>query len=267
MSNSAAPDIADLSDAAFGSNPSSWPLPPAADPADLWLRAVAAGGQGHYSSALADLDRLRRIVARGRYASLALSTRASFLRQLGWHDCARPLDGQALAVANGDGESSADALIGLAADALGVGRSAASARALGRAAGLVEAAQVPRLRVRHAWVSAELAMVCGDGGAAVGHAGAAIELAEQLGSVRHLVKSGVVLAAARCCHGDVAGARRSADEALCSAGRHGLVPLRWAAACLLADIGSAEHSPAEIAGIRDRCAGIVTRWGGVWRPR
>ena len=35
-----------LSAAAFGEDPGMWPLPAAHTPAELWLRAVAAGGQG-----------------------------------------------------------------------------------------------------------------------------------------------------------------------------------------------------------------------------
>ena len=267
MSISATPCVAEMTDAAFGSNPAMWPLPSARTPTELWLRAVAAAGQGRYSSALADLERLHRSAADGSLQSLALSTRASFHRQLGWHDRARPLDGQALARAGADAESRADALIGLAADALGVGRLAASARALARAVEQVERAGVARLPVRVAWVSAELAMVGGDGRSAIEHAAAAVELAAELGSERHRVKSQVVLAAAQCCRGELSASSRTADEALQEAGRHGLQPLRWAAASLLADIGSAAHSPAEITRIRDECVSIVTRWGGVWRPR
>ncbi len=96
-------------------------------------------------------------------ASLAHSTRASFLRQLGWHDRARGWDGRAMALAGSDQEAGADALIGLAADALGVGRFAASAAALRRAGELLAGSVPPRLPVRLAWVSAELAMARGDG--------------------------------------------------------------------------------------------------------
>jgi hypothetical protein len=35
-----------LANAAFGDDPQRWPLPPASTPHELWLRAVAAGGQG-----------------------------------------------------------------------------------------------------------------------------------------------------------------------------------------------------------------------------
>src|ERR1700751_451822 len=109
-----------LANAAFGDDPSLWPLPPASTPHKRWLRAVVAGGQGRYGSAMADLDGVCRLQRGGPPVSLAHSTRASFLRQLGWHDRARGGDGRAMAVAGADPEASADALIGLAADAAGV---------------------------------------------------------------------------------------------------------------------------------------------------
>ena len=91
-----------------------------------------------------------------------------------------------------------------------------------------------------AWVSAELAMARGDGAAAVGHAERAVELAAALGSARHAVKSEVVLAAALCCAGDLERPGGSPTPRW-SHRRLGLIPLRWALACLLADIGSATH--------------------------
>ena len=50
----------ELADAAFGPTPDLWPLPDAETDTDLWLRAVAAGAQGRYSSARADLGELLR---------------------------------------------------------------------------------------------------------------------------------------------------------------------------------------------------------------
>src|ERR1700758_2991032 len=123
----------ELAAAAFGDRPGSWPLPTAATPQQLWLRAVAAGGQGRYGSAYRDLAEARRTGPTARWVSLAHSTQASFLRQLGWHALARGWDGRAVALAGEDPEARADALIGLAADALGVGRFAAAATLLARA--------------------------------------------------------------------------------------------------------------------------------------
>ena len=251
-----------LTNAAFGDDPGCWPLPAAGSAEELWLRAVVAGGQGRYASAYTDLARVRRAHGVGRLASLAHSTQASFLRQLGWHDRARGWDGRALAVAAEDLEALGDALIGLAADALGVGRFAASAAALRRAQGLLDEGPA-RLAVRLAWVSAELAMATGDGAAAVGHAERAVELAAALGSTRHSVKSDVVLAAALCSDGRLDRSRNVADAALDTTQRLGFVPLNWALACLLGDIGSGNHSAAQVVGIRDESADTVRRRGGV----
>ncbi|MGE2832376.1 hypothetical protein [Mycobacterium sp. SMC-4] len=258
---------AELEDAAFGRSPGRWPLPDACRAHDLWLRAVAAAGQGRYAGALADLAVVLRRTTRGPLASLAHSTRASFLRQLGWHERARTFDGRAWALSGGVGEPAADALIGLAADALGVGRFAASERALARAADVVAETHVARLPVRLAWVSAELAMVRGDGARAVDFARQAVDLAEATGSVRHDVKSRVVLAAAHCSAGDLDSSRRVADAALAATEDLRLAPLRWAAASLLADIGSNSYAEAQVTALRDRAATDVIRWGGVWRSR
>lgn len=260
-----------LADAAFGPDPGRWPLPAAQTTGDLWLRAVAAGGQGRYATARADLDELLRREPAGRLASLALSTHASFLRQTGWHGSARGWDGRAWGLSAGDPETGVDALVGLAADALGVGRFASSADLLGRAGELHRAAGgLPaRLAIRLAWVSAELAMFTGGGSAAVRHARHGVELA---GSAlpdlrRHRVKSDVVLAAALCSAGELDEAREVGTAALAAAGHHGLIPLQWAVACLLGDIGTPAHSPAEIADVRDRSAAFVTRHGGRWNRR
>jgi hypothetical protein len=251
-----------LANAAFGDDPHRWPLPQASTPYELWLRAVAAGGQGYYGSAMADLDRVCRLHRGGPLVSLAHSTRASFLRQLGWHDRARRWDGRAMALAGSDQEAGADALIGLAADALGVGRFAVSATALRRAGELLTESAPPRLPVRLAWVSAELAMARGEGAAAVTHADRAVELAAAFGSARHAVKSDVIRAAAMCSAGDIDASRQVADAALEDTEPLGIIPLRWALACLLADIGSTRHTAADVLRIRNECAATVRRRGG-----
>jgi hypothetical protein len=256
-----------MAQTAFGDDPGRWPLPTARTPLESWQRAVAAGGQGRYASGFADLDDIARAPAAGPLTSLALSTRASFLRQLGNHVGARSWDGRAFALAGSDAEASADALLGLAADALGIGRFALSARLLQRARAMIGDASPGRLPVRFGWVSAELAMFTGDGAAAVGHAERAVALAASTGSVRHAVKSDVVLAAALCSAGDSAASRRVADAALATTERFGLIPLTWALASLLADIGSAVHAADRIAEIRADSADTVRRRGGVWSER
>ncbi|HWT48175.1 MAG TPA: hypothetical protein VN255_06210 [Mycobacterium sp.] len=258
-----------LAAAAFGDQPGSWPLPTATTPNQLWLRAVASGGQGRYASAYQDLAVLRRSGPAGRLASLAHSTQASFLRQLGWHTVARGWDGRALALAGTDPEARADALIGLAADALGVGRFAAAATLLAAVDPLlVSGPAVPdRLPVRRGWVAAELAMASGEGELAVRRAEEAVQLARAMAvvSARHRVKSEMVLAAALCSAGSTDRARAVAEAALEATGRFELIPLRWALACLLIDIGNDTFSAQKLHEIRDICAGQVRRAGGAWR--
>lgn len=110
-------------------------------------------------------------------------------------------------------------------------------------------------------------MARGDGAAAVPDAERAVELAVELGSARHALKSHVILAAALCSAGDLESSRRVADPALESSLRLGMIPLRWALACLLVDIGSATCSAAEVVAIRDEAADTVRRRGGVWPVR
>ncbi|GLP77228.1 hypothetical protein TUM20983_43380 [Mycobacterium antarcticum] len=259
--------MSSLDEAAFGEDPGRWPLPAAGTAAELWLRAVAAGGQGRYGSAAADLESLGRTRPHRALASLAHSTRASFLRQLGGHREARAWDGLAWVAADSNLAAGADALIGLAADALGLGRFALARRLLLRAEGLLALDAPTRLAVRLSWVHAELAMFTGEGTAAVGHAESAVDSAQRSGSARHRTKSQVVLSAALCSAGDVDASRRVADAALRDAERLGLIPLSWASASLLADIGSAEYGPAEIAARRDGFAEVIRHRGGTWTAR
>lgn len=257
----------ELAAVAFGDQPGRWPLPAAKTPHQQWLRAVGAGGQGRYGTAYADLAALRGAAPSDRLSSLAHSAHASFLRQLGWHSLARGWDGRAWALAGDDPEAAGDALIGLAADALGVGRLVAAAALLQRANSFVAQAP-PRLAIRNAWVAAELAMFGGDGGGAVHNAEVAVELAATTldGSARHRAKSQVVLAAALCTSGALDRARDVADAALELTGQLGLVPLRWAVACLLVDLGVETPTRiAELRDLRDDCARRVEHWGGAWR--
>ncbi|MGV0813274.1 hypothetical protein ABQF34_15030 [Mycolicibacterium boenickei] len=252
-----------LADAAFGAEPGRWPLPTATTAHQRWLRAVAAGGQGRYGCAFTELAMITRSRDAGPVLSLAHSTRASFLRQLGGHARARGVDGLAWACRGEDTEAAADALVGLAADALGVGRFGVSARLLDRARA-IDTTGHPRQRIRLSWVSAELAMARGDGVAAVDHAEQGVAAAADHSSTRHAVKSDVVLAAALCSAGKLDAAREVADGALLATEKSGLIPLRWALACLLADIGSTVHDAAQIGQIRDLSADTVRRGGGVW---
>jgi hypothetical protein len=75
----------------------------------------------------------------------------------------------------------------------------------------------------------------------------------------------VVLAAALCAAGSTARAGAVAETALHDTDRLQLLPLRWALACLLIDIGNVSFPAQMLHEIRDICAGQVRRAGGAWR--
>lgn len=259
-----------LLDAAFGAGPATWPLPRASTPDDAWLRAIALGGAGRYAAAHAELSAIPASRP-GRLASQALSARASLLRQLAWHAHARGLDGRALALAGTDAEARSDALVGLAADALGLARFPLAHALLEQAAPLAGDGDVRwpwRLPLRLAWVRAELAMVSGDGARSLRHARIAEELAQEVPSVRHQVKTVMVLAAALSSVGDLEEAAAVAARGLQAATAHKLVPLRWALAAMLAGLPTCDgagQGDVDLVAVRRECAAWIARAGGRWR--
>ncbi|MEV6255290.1 hypothetical protein AB0L97_18740 [Nocardia sp. NPDC051911] len=277
------PHLAVLAEAAFGAAPgrAAADLPSASDALGRWYRAVVLGGQGRYAAARAELRRVCNHSNDPVLLSLAGSTEGSFLRQLGWHERAAAFDGRAAALiltagAGAEPDSAeefggyrpsradaiCDALTGLAADALGTGRLALADRLLRRSASAAQqyrAGWRPAIRLR--WVSAETALAAGDFEVAAAHAAAALELAERSPSVRHRVKSRLLVAAA-----DVALDARgrsgvSAEDVAEQCREHGLLPLRWACAMLRTGSG-ARDAAAEAA----ECAAAIARSGGVLRP-
>ncbi|MBB4853139.1 tetratricopeptide (TPR) repeat protein [Mycobacteroides chelonae] len=259
-----------LTDAAFGSHSATWPLVSASTPEDAWLRAVALGGAGRYGAAHAELSGIA-VSRPGRLASLALSTRASHVRQLGWHAQARGLDGRALAMAGADAEARSDALVGLSADALGLARFSLAHALLERAEPLArhgDARWPWRLPLRLAWVRAELAMVSGDGARSLRYARTAEQLTLDVPSARHQVKTSMVLAAALSSAGDLEESAAVAARALQAATVNELVPLRWALAAMLASLPSFEAAGQrreELVAIRRDCAAWIAHAGGRWR--
>ncbi|MFL6143335.1 MAG: hypothetical protein ACJ72N_15910, partial [Labedaea sp.] len=126
-----------------------------------------------------------------------------------------------------------DALLGLAADALGLGRTGEARRLLAAAGRLGDAGW--RGAIRLGWVSAEIELGAGRPDAAVRPAEEAAERAGASGSARHRIKSGLVLGAALA-----AGHAERAIRLLRAAGEDaaglGLLPLVWPCALLLADL-------------------------------
>lgn len=250
---------------AFGARPGAAVRGPAAPlsarPEERWFAAVALGGQGHYAAAVALLEALladRRVPA--RVAAHAAVTLAAHRRQAGGHAAARRYDALGLRIAlsagagpahgepaegDPDGTDAAaaaiDALVGLAADAVGTGSPDTAHRLLDTAQ--ARAADHPSWRpgVRAGWVRAELALVRGRGADAVEPAAAAlaaVRAARRGGSAqRHLLKSRIVLAVARGVAGqDPAAVVAELDAAADAAAGHGLLPLSWPARMASAEL-------------------------------
>jgi hypothetical protein len=218
-------------------------------PRSRLLAAIVLGAQGRYAAAAALLGEL----GRGRdpvLAALALTTFASHRRQLGGHRAALGPDGAALELVAGltgnqdpDGLDAAgawtDALLGLTADNLGLGRLPVARRILARAQPVSW-----RSRVRAGWVAAELELAGGRPAAAVPPAEAALELASAAGARRHVVKSGLVLAAALTATGDQTVRARATvlvEEALGVSAEFALGSLSWPAGLLAAQLGAPDE--------------------------
>ena len=233
--------------AAFGDCPETpvWSTLAEGSARDRWLAAVVLGGQGHYAAAATALGAL--LGDRDRVlASLAASTLASHRRQLGGHAVARGLDARALATAPTSGPvdpdgvdfagARADALLGLAADAIGAGRT--------REARLLHARVEPtcwRTEVRHGWVAAEIELAEGHADRAVAPAEAAAGTAREAGAVRHVLKSDLVLGTSLVVWGTADGVARGVELLECDLThitKRDLWSLIWPTAFVLV-----EHDP------------------------
>lgn len=230
----------ELRRAAFGDLPAPDPARSGA-PADRLLSAIVLGGQGRYAAAAALLVPLSRD-ADPVLGSLALSTFASHRRQLGGHVAAFAPDGAALRLVAGlrgeadpDGLDArgarTDALLGLAADNLGVGRLGVARRVLARAEPVAW-----RSKVRLGWVTAEVELASGRPEAAVAPAEDALALATVTGARRHVVKSQLVLAAALGDTGERERAMHLVDEAFAASDKFALSSLSWPAGLLAAEL-------------------------------
>ncbi|GAY10135.1 hypothetical protein TOK_4491 [Pseudonocardia sp. N23] len=252
--------VDDVRDVAFGADPGrAVVVAPGAPAANRWAAAVALGGQGHYARAATLLLGLLHDPAAPRVvAAHAAVTLASHRRQLGGHAAARRLDALGLRLASDPGIASrpagpdgpsavaarADALVGLAADALGIGDLCGSRRLLDVARAVCEAADAAtapdegRCTVRAGWVTAELELVSGNAVAATRAAAGAARRAAGSRSSRHRVKSAMVAGVSRAV-ADPATAPEALLELDALAGAAlalGLLPLHWPAALAAADL-------------------------------
>lgn len=228
----------DLADAAFGDRPDLVITRTPSDPREQWLAAVVLGGQGRYAAAASVLDPVRDHPD-PVLAALACATLAAHRRQLGGHANARVLDAAGHARLAGlpdtpaTAEARSDVLLGLAADAVGAAR-------LGEARRLLAVARSRgagwRAAVRADWVSAEIELSAARADEAVPYAERAAARAGQQGSVRHRIKSSMVLGAALAARGRPGRAERMVRAALADATDLGLLSLVWPGALIMAEL-------------------------------
>jgi hypothetical protein len=279
---------------AFGSTPGAQPgLGPGTDaerPAgDRWLAAVVLGARGRYAAAYALLSGV--LADPGAPATVrahAAVTRAAHLRQLGGHTEARRWDAMGLALATdpagvsearsfdrsaqrdgkpggvwdrdlGRDAARLDALIGLAADAIGIGDLPIADRLLNRVEREILRHSSWRSSVRLSWVRAELALSQQCPAEAAEWAARAVRGAGAAGAVRHEIKSELVLIVAESAAGVAADDAVSRLNLLTEKVRHAqLRPLEWVICLLLANL-TESAAPVRAAEHRRRCQKILTR--------
>ena len=214
-----------------------------------WLLGVCLSSAGRYGPALSVLEPLVA-PAEGPevrlLGALAAATVASVHRQLGRHSVAQGYDEGALEASDGAGEAGFDALLGLAADAVGLGDGQAGRAAPGRGRspgrgppGVVAPAGAPGLgpgRGRPARGPARRTP------SRLAHA--AVELAEHSGAPRHVAKGLLFQGVAQVEAGRPDEAAGTLRRAALLAESLGTVPLLWPVRAMLAAL-LAERDPAE----------------------
>lgn len=223
---------------------------PAEASAASWLLGVCLSSAGRYGRALDVLDPLvaESDTAEGRaIASLAAATVASVHRQLGRHAVAQGYDELALASSAETAEGHFDAVLGLAADAIGLGDQGTAETRLAEATELVGGrADWWRQRVRLGWVQAEVALLVQAPADAVQAAHASVELAERSGAPRHVAKGLLFQGVAQVEMGRTTEAAATLRRAALLAESLGTLPLQWPVravlGALVADTDQAESA-------------------------
>lgn len=241
-----------------------------------WGIAVDLGARGYVCAGEAVLARAATIRDADAAAvrSLCASTQASWIRQSGRHAAAKAFDGAAVrsafAAVDARPEPLAvaalgDALTGLAADNLGIGRFDVTRRLLDRVADEVVPALDAsadfvcgaRVELRWRWVSTELALYSGDARGAARAAALGVESAESAPSPRHRIKTDLIAAAAAAVNADSTTAQRLAESSAQRCADADLLPLCWAALTMLTGLlpGDRRAEPAaELTGVVDELA-------------
>jgi hypothetical protein len=134
----------------------------------------------------------------------------------------------ALGRSDGSGEAGFDAVLGLAADAVGLGDEEVAAGRLAEAAALAEGhVEWWRQRVRLGWVRAEIALLGGRPDEAATAAQQAVELAEHSGAPRHVAKGLLFLGVSQVEAGRADEAAATLRRGALLAESLGTLPLQW----------------------------------------
>jgi hypothetical protein len=228
------------------------------DPHQIWARAVELGAHGRYLPAWRLLTPLVEPFLDGgeadQWVSLAASTRASHLRQVGNGQAAAQWDALAMQRAPIEAthaDAHADALVGAAADALATG-DLDSALSTWETARPVAGAAGQRSLLRWHWVGAEMCLFDGSVAQAQVHARTAVQVAATLGP-RHRAKTSLITSAVYVAGGNIEDATthlRTAQDLLT---RGQWATLWWPAALLWLDL--------EVAGVHDPAAEVAIHAG------
>jgi hypothetical protein len=211
-------------------------LPGTSSEESTWVRAYVAASRGELARALRLAGPLAAS-ARARAVRVAASiTAASVLRQRGMHAAAERWDRQALEKSKTELER-AHALIGLAADAIGRGRSATCARRLDHAEAL--AVDDWRARVRLDWVRVEHALTTARAHHGLEPGRRAVACSRDADARRHLAKSRLFYGVALADAGFPQAARRELRLAMSGATACGAARVARIARDVLAQKGFA----------------------------
>lgn len=229
----------------------SWPADPERGRAQ-WLLGVCMTAAGQFGSAATQLQPLLALPVdaepRTRHiAGAAACTLASIHRQVGKFAEARAFDEWAAAVAASDPRVAFDAMLGAAADCVGVGdREGATERVAQARAMCSENPSWWRERIRLGWVQCEVALILDRAAEAIPPLTRSVQEAEQVGAPRHVAKSLLFLAAAMHTVADPAALSVMGRAALLAESL-GAWPLVWASRGTMvewlreADPEAAEH--------------------------
>ena len=229
----------------------------------LWLLGVSLGAAGRYRDALVALE---TVPEGSTWRSRCLSTSASLHRQVERHSEAGVLDEQALRLARSD-DDRCDALLGLAADAVGLGDVA-----LARSRWLESSSALGaewRPRVRWGWVATEIALLDGNVDQARAAARDSVRLSVQAGAPRHHAKSLLFSGVAELMAGHHGAARHELAIASALSDDIGAWPLVWPAAVVGASIAVPARAPflLQRALLLQRARVVVTTMAGVMPRR